>query len=100
MSIIIIAAALAAGCTADGLDVSESSISDMSEIRYFTHLTKLFCYSNSLTQLDVSNNLSLAEFECYNNPLEKLILAEQHKNMEWYTTVSDEYSSVLDFDAQ
>ena len=100
MSIIIIAAALAAGCTADELDVSESSISDMSEIRYFTHLNKLFCYSNSLTQLDVSNNLSLAEFDCLNNPLEKLVLAEQHKNMEWYTTVSDEYSSVLDFDAQ
>ena len=63
-------------------------------------LTSLFCYSNQLTHLDVSNNLDLTDFKCYNNPLEELILAREHESAEWYSTVYDEYSSVLTFNAQ
>ena len=71
MSIIIIAAALAAGCTAD-----------------------------ELTQLDVSNNLDLTDFICRDNPLEELILAKEHESVEWYSIVYELYSDVLRFDAQ
>ena len=60
----------------------------------------LLCFNNQLTQLDVSNNLSLGYFQCQDNPLEELILARWHESAEWYSTVYDEYSKVLTFDAQ
>ena len=114
-----ISIAEAEACTR--LNVRESSISDMSEIKYFTNLTylncidnqltqldvsnnaqltELYCYDNQLTYLDVSNNMNLTNFMCWNNPLTKLVLAEQHKSTEWYEDVYSEYSSVLTFDAQ
>ena len=54
-----ISIAEAEACTR--LNVRESSISDMSEIKYFTNLTYLNCIDNQLTQLDVSNNAQLTE---------------------------------------
>ena len=65
-----ISVAEAEACT--GLNVSESSISDMSEISYFTNLNSLSCYSNQLTQLDVSKNVALQYLNCYNNQLTQL----------------------------
>ena len=65
-----ISIAEAEACTS--LDVGWSSISDMSEIRYFTNLTELFCSSNSLTQLDVSNNAQLKSLTCGYNELTQL----------------------------
>ena len=60
----------AEACTS--LHVDWSSISDMSEISYFTNLTFLSCPYNQLTQLDVSKNLQLSDLWCDNNQLTQL----------------------------
>ena len=65
-----ISVAEAEACTA--LDISESSISDMSEICYFTNLTSLNGNFNQLTQLDVSHNAELTDLSCSNNKLTQL----------------------------
>ena len=54
------------------LNVSDSDIKEMSEIRYFTALVWLYCYGNQLTTLDVSNNTALTELHCYWNQLTDL----------------------------
>ena len=54
------------------LDVSNSDIKEMSEIRYFTALTYLYCRNNQLTTLDVSNNTALTSLSCYGNQLTAL----------------------------
>ena len=54
------------------LNVGKSSISDMSEIKYFTNLTNLDCYGNELTQLDVSHNAQLTKLDCSSNQLTQL----------------------------
>ena len=55
------------------LDVTDSDIKEMSEIRYFTELKSyLYCDNNQLTYLDVSNNTALKYLVCYNNPLTTL----------------------------
>ena len=65
-----ISIAEAEACT--WLNVGKSSISDMSEIKYFTNLTNLDCYGNELTQLDVSHNAQLTRLDCYSNQLTQL----------------------------
>ena len=65
-----ISIAEAEACTS--LNVFESSISDMSEIRYFTHLTELYCGLNQLTTLDVSSNAQLEILGCHYNQLTTL----------------------------
>ncbi len=54
------------------LDVSSSSISDLTGIEHFTALTILYCYSNQLTSLDVSKNTALITLWCYSNQLTSL----------------------------
>ena len=76
------------------LDVTDSDIKEMSEIRYFTELKsylhcdynqltyldisknsalkKLWCNYNQLTSLDVSNNTALTALWCYDNQLTSL----------------------------
>ena len=52
------------------LDVTDSDIKEMSEIRYFTELKSyLYCDNNQLTYLDISKNSALEELWCNNNPL-------------------------------
>ncbi|PQV45485.1 putative secreted protein (Por secretion system target) [Jejuia pallidilutea] len=48
------------------------SISDLTGIEAFTNLTRLDCYTNSLTTIDVSNNLSLTRLHCADNQIETL----------------------------
>tara|TARA_B100000767_G_scaffold165097_1_gene154689 strand:+ start:139 stop:477 length:339 start_codon:yes stop_codon:yes gene_type:complete len=45
------------------------NISDLTGIEEFTNLTTLWCYSNILTSLDLSNNLALTELRCDHNHL-------------------------------
>lgn len=54
------------------LEISSSDIKEMSEIRYFTALTRLDCADNQLTALDISNNTALTELHCYWNQLTDL----------------------------
>ncbi len=49
---------------------NDPSICD--EIEYFRKLEVLYCYSNKMTSLDVSNNPSLKILYCYNNQLTSL----------------------------
>ncbi|MDR6844970.1 Leucine-rich repeat (LRR) protein [Flavobacterium granuli] len=54
------------------LDVSSSSISDLTGIQDFTSLKELICNVNNLTMLDVSKNLALTSLECSYNKLSAL----------------------------
>ncbi len=49
------------------MDCSDKSIADLTGIEYFTSLKKLYCYSNALTSLDLSNNTELTDFNGSNN---------------------------------
>ncbi|MCF1192722.1 T9SS type A sorting domain-containing protein [Mangrovimonas sp. AS39] len=48
------------------------SISDLTGIGAFLNITRLDCYSNNLTSLDVSNNLALTRLHCGSNQIETL----------------------------
>ena len=48
------------------------SISDLTGIEAFVNITRLDCYSNNLTSLDVSNNLALTRLHCAANQIETL----------------------------
>lgn len=48
------------------------SISDLTGIEYFENITRLDCYNNNLTSLDVSNNLALTRLHCGSNQIETL----------------------------
>jgi hypothetical protein len=54
------------------LDVHEMNISDMTGIEEFIFLDTLYCYGNQITNLDVSNCLSLISLWCGNNQLASL----------------------------
>lgn len=48
------------------------SISDLTGIEAFVNITRLDCYNNNLTSLDVSNNLALTRLHCAANQIETL----------------------------
>jgi Leucine-rich repeat (LRR) protein len=54
------------------LNVSNSSIVDLTGIQNFVALTKLDCSKNQLTTLDVSKNVALTSLSCYYNQLTTL----------------------------
>lgn len=54
------------------LDVSSSSIKDLTGIQDFTALTDLQCYSNAIGTLDISKNINLINLDCDTNQLSSL----------------------------
>lgn len=54
------------------LFINGLSISDLTGIEAFTNLTRLDCYTNNLTSIDVSNNVSLTRLHCADNQIETL----------------------------
>ena len=54
------------------MDCTNKEIADLTGIEHFTALTRLNCYNNQLTTLDVNNNTALTELYCYNNQLTSL----------------------------
>ena len=56
----------------ESLYLSDKSIRNMDEIKYFTALTTLRCDNNQLTSLDVSKNTALTSLNCGNNQLTSL----------------------------
>ncbi|GBU21376.1 hypothetical protein R80B4_01265 [Fibrobacteres bacterium R8-0-B4] len=62
-----------------GVSVVSRGISDLSGIEYFTALTRLFCYGNKLTALDLSKNTALTELYCYSNKLTELNVSKNTK---------------------
>ncbi|WP_075341538.1 hypothetical protein [Tenacibaculum agarivorans] len=61
------------------LDVSNSSISSLSGIEYFTSLTQLIANSNSLTAIDVSALVNLEELELAENQIDTIDLSKNPK---------------------
>ncbi|WP_418603870.1 T9SS type A sorting domain-containing protein [Hwangdonia sp.] len=57
------------------LDVSNKNISDLSGIEDFVSLTELYCGSNNLSVLDVSNNTALTTLSCFLNNIVSLNLS-------------------------
>jgi Leucine-rich repeat (LRR) protein len=58
------------------LNISSKAISDLTGIEDFTSLTDLLCYSNQLTNLDVSQNTSLTHLYCNSNQLTNLDVSQ------------------------
>lgn len=56
------------------LPVDNSGIKDLTAIQDFLALKELYCYYNSLTNLDLSKNTNLTIVQCYNNNLTNLNL--------------------------
>ena len=54
------------------IKVSRLNIADLTGIEDFTALTKLDCYKNQLTSLDLSNNIALTYLSSGENQLTKL----------------------------
>ena len=51
---------------------TDSKITSLKGIEYFTALTRLDCNNNALTELDVTQNTALERLYCYNNALTAL----------------------------
>lgn len=51
------------------IDISNSDITNLSGIEYFTDLETLICKGNSLTTINVSYNTALKYLDCSSNPL-------------------------------
>ncbi len=49
-----------------------NNVSDLTGVEHFTALTELYCQSNQLESLDVSNNTALESLSCQNNNLTSL----------------------------
>ena len=62
--------------TVVSLSVTWSNISDLTGIEGFSNLEYLICYSNNITNLDLSNNLNLTLVYCNNNNLEELNVSQ------------------------
>ncbi|MGM0216276.1 WxL domain-containing protein [Enterococcus sp. AZ109] len=54
------------------LDVVGRSLTSLKGIEYAVKLKHLDCYSNKLSELDISKNANLTSLNCNNNPLSKL----------------------------
>ena len=66
------------------LNITSSSIADLTGIEDFSALRELFCYSNQITFLDLSNNTQLFEVSCGNNQLTSLDLRNGNNQGLWY----------------
>lgn len=58
------------------LNIDANNIADLTGIEDFIALTNLYCPSNQLTSLDISQNTSLTFLNCYNNALTSLDVSQ------------------------
>lgn len=65
--------------TVTSLDVSSQGIASLEGIEAFINLQSLLCSDNSITNLDLSKNLTLIELDCFNNQLTDLDLSKNTK---------------------
>ena len=59
----------------DNFSVNSQKIQDLTGIEDFAALEYLYCQSNWITELDLSNNLNLKNLSCNNNDLTSLVVA-------------------------
>jgi Leucine-rich repeat (LRR) protein len=62
--------------TIKSLRLQMSNITDLTGIEDFSSLEKLWCYSNNLKKLDLSNNIALKDLDCRNNKLTSLDISK------------------------
>ena len=73
------------------IDVANREITSLKGIEYFVKLQELLCNNNSLSSLDLSNNLSLLTVDCSSNQLTNIDLGENdaltslHCEKNWLT---------------
>ncbi|WP_337968084.1 T9SS type A sorting domain-containing protein [uncultured Flavobacterium sp.] len=67
--------------TLQSLNISNSSISDLSGIEDFSALYSLYCNNNNLTNLDLSKNLLLLNIDCSHNLLTSLTINKAGSNL-------------------
>lgn len=68
------------------LFIPNNNIYDLTGVEAFSSLTQLFCYSNQLEILDLSNNSQLFEVNCNNNQLVSLDVRNNNNLALWYFT--------------
>ena len=66
------------------LYVNNKNISDLSGMEDFISLRELFCYTNQITTLDLSNNSQLFEVSCGSNDLSYINLKNGNNSGLWY----------------
>ena len=66
------------------LDISNSGITSLAGIQYFSNLETLNCQGNLLTSIDLSSNLGLKYLDCSKNPLSTLDVSKNTQLTELY----------------
>tara|TARA_B100001758_G_C18294742_1_gene548986 strand:+ start:245 stop:865 length:621 start_codon:yes stop_codon:yes gene_type:complete len=66
--------------------IPNNGISDLTGIEDFTALEELFCHSNQLSSLDLSNNIQLFEVNCNDNQLVSMDMRNGNNLALWYFT--------------
>ena len=81
------------------LYIPSNSIADLTGIKDFTALRELYCYSNQLTFLDLSNNSQLFEVSCGNNQLASIDLRNGNNQGLWYfNSMNNQALNCIDVD--
>ena len=70
--------------TVTALYISNKGISDLTGVEDFIALTELFCYSNQLSYLNLTNNTQLFEVSCGSNQLTYIDLRNGNNTGLWY----------------
>lgn len=81
------------------LNITSSSIADLTGIEDFIALRELFCYSNQILFLDLSNNTQLFEVSCSNNLLVSIDLRNGNNQGLWYfNSMNNQALNCIDVD--
>jgi len=75
------------------LELSNSEISNLSGIEYFTSLQVLSCGGNIISNLDVSQNSELEKLNCPENKLKELNIS-QNTNLQVLVCNANEFTSL------
>tara|TARA_Y100000739_G_C20454829_1_gene394014 strand:- start:255 stop:680 length:426 start_codon:yes stop_codon:yes gene_type:complete len=75
------------------LEVSNSQISNLEGIEYFSSLQILNCGGNTLTNLDISQNSELQKLNCPDNKLKELDIS-QNSNLQVLVCNQNEFTSL------
>jgi Leucine-rich repeat (LRR) protein len=85
--------------TITNLNISSDSIADLTGIENFMSLRELFCYSNQILFLDLSNNTQLFEVSCSNNLLMSIDLRNGNNQGLWYfNSMNNQALNCIDVD--
>lgn len=80
------------------INVDGLGVQSLKGIEYFTALEYLFCENNQLTELDVSNNIKLAMFSCYQNKISGAAMDRLIRSLPSKKMVPQKLSTARDWD--